>query len=163
MRPRRRTAEAAEARRVGLERLHQLQRIARAAIAFGGAGPLIEAILAQAEAEGSRLDREPDAALWGEATRRREALGQRWESGYARFRQAEAILAKRGRKPEALPLLGEAHRIASQLRALPLVDQIESLARRGRMRLKAAAPERRTRRALLLSRVFRFAIGSYIG
>lgn len=146
-RGRRRTAEAAEACRVGLERLHQLQRIARAAIARRAAGQLVEAILAQAEAEGSRLERKPDAALWGEAARRREALGQRWETGYARFRQAEAILTMRGRKPEALPLLREAHRIASELRALPLVDQIESLARRGRVRLEAAAPERSTRRA----------------
>ena len=145
-RGRRRLAEDAEARRVGLERLHQLHRIAQAAIARGGAGPLVEAILATAEAEGSRLDREPDAALWGEAARRREALGQRWETGYARFRQAEAILSQRGRNLEALPLLREAHLIASELGALPLADQIESLARRARIPLETAAFVQRARR-----------------
>lgn len=142
---RRRLTEAAEARRVGLERLHQLRRIAEAAIARGGAGPLVEAILATAEAEGSRLHREPDAALWAEAAPRREALGQPWETAYARFRQAEAILGNR-RKSEALPLLREAHLIASELRALPLADQIESLARRGRVPLPTAASEQRARR-----------------
>ena len=147
-RDRRRTAEEAETRRVGIERLSQLRRIAQAAIALGGAGKLIEAILATAEAEGSRLERQPDAVLWGEAVRRREALGQRWETGYARFRQAEAILGKRGSRSEAQALLREAHGVASELRALPLVDQIESLARRGRIRLQAAAPERRVHRAM---------------
>ena len=40
-------------------------------------------------------------------------------------------------------MLREAHRIASQLGARPLVDQIEQLARRGRIRLAAAPAERR--------------------
>ena len=146
-RSRRRSLEEAEARRVGLERLDRLRRVAQSAIALGGAGQLVEAMLATAEAEGSRLNHQPDASLWAEAARRREALGQPWESAYARFRQAEAILGKRDRRPEAPPLLREAHAIASELRAFPLVGQIESLARRGRIRLQAAAPERRTRRA----------------
>ncbi len=145
-RGRRRTAEASDARRVGLERLQQLQRIAQAAIARGGAGPLVEAVFATAQAEGSRLNREPDTALWSQAARRREALGQRWEAGYALFRQAEAILGT-GNKHEAPPLLREAHQIALELRALPLIDQIESLGRRGRIRLETAASEPRVRRA----------------
>jgi DNA-binding CsgD family transcriptional regulator/tetratricopeptide (TPR) repeat protein len=144
---RRRTAEAAEARRVGLARLDLARRGARLAIEMGGAGPLIEAELAMAEAEGSRLEGPPDAERWEDAARRREALQQPWEIAYARFRQAEAILVARGRKHEALPLLHEAHRIASRLGARPLVDQIERLAHRGRIRLASAPAERRARQA----------------
>jgi DNA-binding CsgD family transcriptional regulator/tetratricopeptide (TPR) repeat protein len=146
-RGRRRTAEEAEARRVGLARLALGRRAAQEAIGIGGAGPGIEALLATAEAEGSRLKGKSDAEMWEDAARRRESLGQPWETAYARFRQAEAILGARGQKQEALPLLREAHRIASELGAPPLVDQIERLARRGRLRLASAPPERHARQA----------------
>jgi DNA-binding CsgD family transcriptional regulator len=146
-RARRRTAEEAEARRVGLARLALGRRAAQEAIGLGGAGPLIEALLATAEAEGSRLNGKSDAEMWEEAARRRESVGQPWETAYARFRQAEAILATRGRKQEALPLLREAHRIAAQLGARPLVDQIEQLARRGRIRLAPAPSKPRAHQA----------------
>ncbi len=146
-RGRRRTVEAADARRVGQARLHLMRRGAHEAIGLGGAGPLIEAVLATAEAEGSRLEGRSDAEMWEEAARRREALSQPWETAYARFRQAEAILATRGRKQEALPLLGEAHRVASQLGARPLVGQIEALVRRGRILLASVPPRRLARQA----------------
>jgi DNA-binding CsgD family transcriptional regulator len=143
---RRRVAEEAEARRVGLERLEHLRRIAHRAISLGGAGPVVEAALAMAEAEGSRLHGSSDPALWDEAARRRETLRQPWEVSYARFRQAEAILGQRGGRQEALHLLREAHRIAVHLGARPLVGQIESLARRARLRLEAAPRKRTARR-----------------
>jgi DNA-binding CsgD family transcriptional regulator len=146
-RGRRRRAEEAEARRLGLARLALGRRAAIEAIGLGGAGPLIEAVLATAEAEGSRLEGRSDAAMWEGAARRREALGQPWETAYARFRQAEALLAARGQKQEALALLREAHRIASQLGALPLCHQIERLAQRGRIRLAPAPPKRQAHRA----------------
>ena len=146
-RGRRRTTEEAEARRVGLARLDLLQRGAQAAIGRGGAGPLMEAMLASAEAEGSRLLGRSDAQLWKQAAGRRKALGQPWETAYAWFREAEAVLAARGSKQEALPLLREAHRTASRLRASPLIEQIEVLARRGRIHLASAPAERRARQA----------------
>jgi DNA-binding CsgD family transcriptional regulator/tetratricopeptide (TPR) repeat protein len=146
-RSRRRPAEETEARRVGLERLELLRFGANEAIGLGGAGLLIEAGLATAEAEGSRLDGRSDATKWADAAFRREALGQPWETAYARFRQAEAMLGERGRKHEAVPVLRDAHRIALQLGASPLVEQIEHLARRARIRLAAAPPERRERQA----------------
>jgi DNA-binding CsgD family transcriptional regulator len=137
-RGRRRTAEEAEARRVGLARLVLGQAAVQEAIDQGGAGPAIEAILAMAEAEGSRLVDRPDVKRWEDVARRREALAQPWETAYARFRQAEAILATGGPKDQALLVLRGAHDIASQLRASPLLDQIERLARRSRMRLTPA-------------------------
>jgi DNA-binding CsgD family transcriptional regulator/tetratricopeptide (TPR) repeat protein len=144
---RRRSTEEAEARRVGLARLDLLRHGAQEAIGLGGAGPLIEAVLATAEAEGTRLRGRPDEARWAEAADRREALGQPWETAYAHFRHAEAMLGEGGRKLEAVPVLRDAHRIALQLGASPLVEQIEDLARRARIRLAAAPPERRERQA----------------
>ena len=137
---RRRAAEAADARRVGLARLALGRRPVEAAIELGDAGPMFEAILATAVAEGSRLDGRSDATLWDDAARRRAALELPWETAYARFRQAEAILFSGADKAEAIVVLREAHRIASNLRAGPLVRDIEALARRGRIRLVAAAP-----------------------
>jgi DNA-binding CsgD family transcriptional regulator len=146
-RSRRRPTEETEARRVGLERLELLRLGANEAIGLGGAGLLIEAGLATAEAEGTRLEGRPDEARWAEAAERREALGQPWETAYAHFRRAEAMLGGRGRKHEAVPALRDAHRIALQIGAGPLVQQIEHLARRARIRLAAAPPERRERQA----------------
>jgi ATP/maltotriose-dependent transcriptional regulator MalT len=146
-RARRRTAEGADARRIGLERLARFRRIARGAIDRGGAGRLVEATLAMAEAEGSRLQGGSDPALWAEAARTSEALLQPWETAYARFREAEAILAARRERQAALRLLREARQAASELGARPLLDQIEGLARRGRLRLESGRRRRRTRQA----------------
>jgi DNA-binding CsgD family transcriptional regulator len=146
-RGRRRAAEEAEARRVGLARLDLLRGGLKVAIARGDAGLLLEAELASAEAEGSRLEGRPDAELWIEAARRHETIGQSWEAAYAHFRQAEAMLGARVLKQETSPVLREAHRIAVELGARPLVDQIERLARRGRIRLASAPAERRVRQA----------------
>jgi DNA-binding CsgD family transcriptional regulator len=146
-RGRRRSAEETEARRVGLARLDLMRRGANDAIRQGGAGARVEAALAIAEAEGSRLERSPDPGLWEDAARRCEALGQPWETAYAQFRQGEAILASGGSRQEAPPLLRDAHEIASKLGARPLVGQIEGLARRGRIRLALVPPHRRVRTA----------------
>ena len=144
-RGRRRKAEEADARRVGLARLELLRGALGYAIRRGDAGARIQAELATAEAEGSRLKRRSDAKLWDDVAMRREALGQPWEIAYAQFRQAEAILVTPGPKQDALPMLREAHRIASQLGAWPLVDQIEGLARRARIRLVSLPPRQRAR------------------
>jgi DNA-binding CsgD family transcriptional regulator len=152
-RGRRRTAEATASRQVGVAHLAVVRRSAMDAIGRGGAGRLIAAELAMAEAEGSRLEDASDATLWQEAARRCSAISQPWEEAYARYRQAEAMLATAGHRQVALPLLTEAHRIATGLGARPLVDQIEALARRGRLRLATAPAEHAHRRATTLDGV----------
>ncbi|HEX6129395.1 MAG TPA: AAA family ATPase [Candidatus Limnocylindria bacterium] len=140
---RRRAREAAEARRIGLERLEHLRRLTDAPIERGGAGPIVEAARATAEAEGSRLRGEPDPSLWADVVQRRDTLRQPWEAAYARFRQAEAMLAGHGDRRAARELVEEAHTIASHLGARPLLEQVERLARRARLRLSSAeAPAR---------------------
>lgn len=141
-RGRRRAAEEADARQVGLGRVARIRHATRQAIGRGGAGRLIEAVLATAEAEGSRLERTPNPDLWDDAAGQREALGQPWETAYARFRQAEAILATAGDRQHATRLLRDAAGIAARLGARPLLDQIERLARRGRIAL-VQVPARR--------------------
>ena len=143
---RRKKGEEEEARRVGLAHLALVRPSVQEAIGLGGAGPLIEVELAMAIAEGSRLQGKSDAQMWGDVARRYELLALPWETAYARFRQAEAMLVSRGRKQVVQPLR-DAHRIAQQLGARPLVDRIERLARHGRIRLATVHSERRTRRA----------------
>jgi DNA-binding NarL/FixJ family response regulator len=57
-------------------------------------------------------------------------------AAYARFRQAEALLAAGGSRAQATAILGPAHRTAMTLGAAPLRREIELLAQRGRLRLE---------------------------
>src|SRR5918999_526373 len=142
-RRRRQRREAEEARDMGLARLELLRRIAAPAIESGGAGRLIEAIVATAEAEGTRLQKRPDPELWKTAADRREALRQPWETAYCLLRHAEAALAARALRHEAAESLRKAHTIATKLDAPPLVGEIEGLARRARIELGMAEPPAR--------------------
>jgi len=145
---RRRVAEEADARRIGREQLELFRAFVGPPVATGGAGPLVEAGLARAEAEGSRLDGHSDPALWDDAARRREQLGERWDAAYARFRQSEALLAQRGDRQTAVGALEAANRAAVELGARPLLEQIEVLGRRARIQLVPTTPAARRRRAL---------------
>jgi DNA-binding NarL/FixJ family response regulator len=75
------------------------------------------------------LLREVVAAAW-------ERLGRPFEAAYARFRQAEALLAARAPRAQVATVLGPAHRTAVALGAAPLRGEIEQLARRGRTPLE---------------------------
>jgi DNA-binding NarL/FixJ family response regulator len=59
-----------------------------------------------------------------------------FESAYAHFREAEALLADRSSHPQAEQALRSAHQTAVALGAVPLHREIESLAKRGRLRLE---------------------------
>jgi DNA-binding CsgD family transcriptional regulator len=64
-------------------------------------------------------------------------------AGYARFREAEALLAARAPRSRAEAVLRTANRTAVALGAMPLRREIELLAGRGRLDLReqtAAAP-----------------------
>jgi DNA-binding NarL/FixJ family response regulator len=60
--------------------------------------------------------------------------------GYARFREAEALLVTRGSRQQAVAALTEATTIATALKAAPLTDQIQTLADRARLVLPTPAP-----------------------
>ncbi|HET6746287.1 MAG TPA: response regulator transcription factor, partial [Candidatus Limnocylindria bacterium] len=145
---RRRLADEGAARRIGLERLERLRALAGPVVASGGAGPRVEAVLATAEAEGSRLEGHSNPGQWDEVAGRWEKLQQPWETAYARFRQAETLLGQRGDRQVAIGALEVAHRLAADLGARPLLDHIEILARRARIRVVPATRASRRREAL---------------
>jgi DNA-binding NarL/FixJ family response regulator len=72
------------------------------------------------------------AAAW-------DRLGQPYPAAYARWRQAEALLARRGPRAPATDALRQAHRTAERLGAAPLRREVESLARRARIGLEEPA------------------------
>ena len=70
--------------------------------------------------------------------------GEPFELGYARWRQAEALIAGGGDRAAAGAALREAAEIAAVLRAPLLTAEVEGLARRARVTLESApdaAPE----------------------
>ena len=89
------------------------------------------------DGELARLDADPRPDLWEQAAARWEALRFPYQAAYARFRQAEAILAAGGARADAATALQTAHAACVQLGAAPLRDEIEALARRARLPLTA--------------------------
>jgi DNA-binding NarL/FixJ family response regulator len=108
--------------------------------------PIVVCDLLLARAEQSRLEGASEPDRWGAAATALEQLEDRFQTAYARFRQAEALLADRAPRQEAEQVLRGAQRTAVALGAAPLRREIELLAQRGRLRLEeevesAAAPE----------------------
>jgi DNA-binding CsgD family transcriptional regulator/tetratricopeptide (TPR) repeat protein len=108
--------------------------------------PPVAAHLRAAQAERSRLEGRSDPGRWRAAAAAWERLEHPYDAAYARFRQAEALLAERGSRLQAEQVLRSAYRTAVTLRAGPLRRQVELLAQRGRLDLQeeadtAAAPE----------------------
>ena len=88
------------------------------------------------EAEWSRLQGPPEPRLFQRAAENSDRLQLPYQSAYARFRQAEALLAVRAPRADVQPLLRAAHQTTLQLGAQPLRRKIELLAGRGRLRLE---------------------------
>ena len=92
-----------------------------------------------AAAEGRRASgAEPEP--WEASAEEWAALGHRYPEAYARWRQAEALLARRFTRRGG-EVLAVAWAGATDLGAAPLVREIELLARRARVPLEAAAAE----------------------
>jgi DNA-binding CsgD family transcriptional regulator len=103
--------------------------------------PLPETVaeVATAEAELARLRRIADDTLWEAAAARWEALRQPYPSAYAAWRAAETVAADPARRQDAERLARRAYQVAARLGARPLRDEVESLARRARLRLEESA------------------------
>jgi len=114
----------------------QLLELARHAKVDPFAGPM--PVTAPADglitrAERARAIGAPAPDLWAEAAASFEALERPHRAAYARWRQAEALLAMRGHQAEAAELLRNAARQAVQ--HVPLMNAIRDLARRARIDL----------------------------
>jgi DNA-binding NarL/FixJ family response regulator len=91
--------------------------------------------LALARAERTRLGT-PDPAAWAAVVA--IAAHDRYLLGYARFREAEAMLLTRGARQQAVTALTEAAAIATELGAAPLAEDVRVLAERARLTLPEA-------------------------
>jgi DNA-binding CsgD family transcriptional regulator len=121
--------QAATARKL-LERLDGV--IARLT---GMIPPLVRASRTAAAAECSRIGHAGDAVLWADARRQWDTCQNRYHAAYAAFRQAEALLVVGGNRADVRTLVQEAHAVADDLGARPLLEQLQSVARRARIDL----------------------------
>jgi DNA-binding NarL/FixJ family response regulator len=101
--------------------------------------PVVAAYDALCRAEERRAAGADDPDLWVGAAERWAALDQPYPSGYARYREAEAVLSTKARSARAAEVLRAAHTAAVQLGAEPLRQEIEALA--GRARLVLTRPD----------------------
>jgi DNA-binding CsgD family transcriptional regulator len=95
--------------------------------------PALEATIA---AEHARAEGRSEPSLWDQAARAWEERRTPFQAAHARWRQAEAALARRDRAQGAEALLA-AHATAACLGAGALRSEIEALARRARIELSA--------------------------
>jgi DNA-binding CsgD family transcriptional regulator len=93
--------------------------------------------LAHATATLTRLA-EPDPGAWAEAARCWSELGDQWWTAVARLREAEAS-ASTGAMARGAGALREAHRLASEMGAEPLLAQVEAVSRRTRLSVDVPA------------------------
>jgi DNA-binding CsgD family transcriptional regulator/tetratricopeptide (TPR) repeat protein len=137
-------AEWAAARRAGAELVElrretaavaaELNRLVAEVPRARHSGVLCSLLLAQAEV--GRLEGASDPMRWQTAATAWERLGRPFEAAYARFRQAEALLAGGVPRQQAQTALGAAHQTAVTLGAAPLRREVELLAQRGRLYLE---------------------------
>jgi ATP/maltotriose-dependent transcriptional regulator MalT len=96
---------------------------------------LVPVYATMGQAEFARLEGRSDPELWHRAATLWDRLSFAYPAAYARFREAEALLASRGPRPEAEQAIQAAHQTVVRLGAAPLRREIEALARRGRLQL----------------------------
>jgi DNA-binding CsgD family transcriptional regulator len=138
----RRDPEAeAEARAVaGTLRARVAGAVAAVAEMDGGLALELTAELATTAAEETRLHGASDPAAWLQAADRWLARNRPYCRAYARWREAEALLAH-GQRATATSALREAAETAAGLGAGPLMDAIAALARRARIPIAVPEPE----------------------
>jgi DNA-binding CsgD family transcriptional regulator len=142
---RRAAREAAEARRQAAPIVSALDRLAGQEPP--ASLPPVACTLLLAAAERSRLEARSDPERWQAATAAWERLGRPFDAAYARFRQAEALLAAGGSRAQVATILDPAHQTAMALGAAPLWREIELLAQRGRVRLEEPVDTATARKA----------------
>ncbi|GAB3842886.1 hypothetical protein GCM10029963_16670 [Micromonospora andamanensis] len=96
---------------------------------------VIDGYLALCAAEVSRLDG-ADPELWARAAAEWDHRNHPYPAAYSRLRQAEALLASRRKAATAGRLLRQAYQMAQSLGAVPLTDEIRTLAGRARVALE---------------------------
>jgi predicted ATPase/DNA-binding CsgD family transcriptional regulator len=135
-------AERARDRRTPADALADLQStgeqlLATARESLVKAGPNLPEAAAHAatcEAEFTRMELRSDPQSWADVISNWEELSRPYEVAYARWRQAEALLAAREPKAAA-SALRQAHQTTVRLGEQPLRQEIERLGKRARIDL----------------------------
>jgi DNA-binding CsgD family transcriptional regulator len=96
---------------------------------------LAEPYVAMCDAEVSRLDGESDPEAWARAAQEFEGLSQPYDAAYARYREAEALLAGRRDVRRTRSSLQAAWETATRLGARPLAAMVEGIAKRAGIEL----------------------------
>jgi DNA-binding CsgD family transcriptional regulator len=102
----------------------------------------LRAYAAMCDAEVARVEGDDVTAHWSDVATRWDALGQPYPAAYARWKQAESLLAGGRRPAEARALLAQSHEVATRLGAAPFREAIERLASRARIDLGAQSSAR---------------------
>ena len=127
-------AAVAEAERRGTELVARLAAIDPGEVPAGYLA-MIELGRQFGLAEASRIAGRSDVGAWSAAAAGAEARPMAYEAAYARFREAEAVLADRGSRDAAAATLSKARETATTLGARPLLELIDGLAARARLSL----------------------------
>jgi DNA-binding CsgD family transcriptional regulator len=134
--------EAARATALNLmERLRQLKgRLDPAATAVHRAADIYTAMC---DAEWSRLEGASSAEIWERVAATWDTMHQPYPAAYARWRMAEALLARRARSGPAADALRSANETARRMGAEPLRREVQALATRAGITLEepAAGPD----------------------
>jgi DNA-binding CsgD family transcriptional regulator len=128
-------ATAGEAERSGAAIVQRMQRLLDPDRWRGPPPPETVARVLLAAAELERLRDASDPTTWSSVADRWAGLGFNLELAYARWRQAEAVLAAGGAKADASEALREAVGLTTESGASLLGSEIEALARRARIEL----------------------------
>ena len=122
------------------ERLIEQSRATTAALARGDVPvtPFSDVLGRQCEAEFARANARHEPELWEQVVQGWIRRSQRYEVAYARFRKAESHLGAAQREPAA-SALRESFALATDIGAAPIVANMQTLARRARIRLPVRA------------------------
>jgi DNA-binding CsgD family transcriptional regulator len=123
-----------------VERIAKLLGVPAGGGLGGGPSSRDVALTALCRAEARRVDDLDDAGSWTGTAEAWASIGRPYPAAYARFRAAASILRDRGPRADARAALAEARRTAVRLRALPLLAEIDRLARQARIDLETADP-----------------------
>jgi DNA-binding CsgD family transcriptional regulator/tetratricopeptide (TPR) repeat protein len=99
----------------------------------------LDAWMTLASAEAERARGASDPATWARAAELAARRPAPYQAAYARYREAEAMLAARLDRRLIAARLEEARSITEQLGALPLHDAVDALAARARVTLEVAS------------------------
>ncbi len=106
----------------------------------GSSSTRMRANAAQVVAEAARAEGRADPVAWDAAAVAHEGVGTLPDAAYCRYRQAEALL-EIGDRGAATAALVDARLVAARVGILPLVHDIEDLARRARLSIDAGVAD----------------------